>query len=176
MKEFEHFLKYRSEVHSKIDITKMDFSEIIKILERNNISIPQQTLDATRQNSTTTSNNKILCLHNPHSVTARVPAMMLPGPDLNGVEINLAVGNGNLNDSSFGMYGFYPFMGVRGTTVNPVDPESWSSTNTYTFDVRYSVTFNLWIDGAPFVTYETYYIRIRIAACSGAVSWFYAQP
>ncbi|TFV95868.1 hypothetical protein E4S40_06495 [Algoriphagus kandeliae] len=176
IKEFEYFLKYRKQTHSNIEKSKIDFSEIMKILERNNISIPQQTLESFRKNSSTTPNNKILCLHNAHTVSARVPAMVLPGQDLNGVKITLAVGNGNLNSHSFSMYGIYPFMGVRGTTVNPVNPDSWPLTNTYVFQVEYTVTFNLWIDGAPFTNYETYYIRMRIDGCTGSVSWFYAQP
>ena len=104
--------------------------------------------------------------------------MMLPGPDLNGVQIFLGVGGGNLNSWSFGMYGISPFMGVSSSIVNPEYCSSAynSSTNSYGFLIDYTVSFNLFIDGTAFLNYASYQIKVRIDGCTGEVTWYYAIP
>ena len=174
--ELESFLKYQKQ--SKTGISEIDFSEISKVFENNNIPItPLSVVENESESSiNSTSNERILCMQNAHLVTARVPAMVLPGSDLNGVDISIGVGNGNLNACTFGMYGFYPFMGVTGGIVNPDNITSWSSNNQYAFQIQYTVSFNLFIDGTSFVNYETYYLKVMIDACTGHVSWNHAIP
>jgi hypothetical protein len=171
--ELEVFFNYLQK--GKLDREEINYSELSEIFERNNISLsnsPLSNLQALEKSIENNSNVRILCFQNSYLKKIQVPNMPLPGDtDLNGVEITFGVGNGILNTSNFGMYGFYPLMSVVNTAVNPS-----LSNNNYVFDVSYTVAFTFFVDGAPFISYDNVALKVRIDACTGDVTWFYAVP
>jgi hypothetical protein len=170
--EIEVFFSYLKK--GKSNKGEINFAELTEIFKRNSISLSPSLLSFTLPSEAfieNYSNNKILCFQNSYLRKIQVPNMPLPGEDLNGVEITFGVGNGILTSSNFGMYGFYPFMTVINTAINPS-----TANNTYGFDVSYTVAFTLFIDGAPFINYDHVNLKVRIDACTGDVTWFYAIP
>ncbi|MDO8965595.1 hypothetical protein [Algoriphagus sp.] len=172
--ELEVFFNYLRK--GKSNEGEINYTELIEIFNRNNFfqdSSIFKILVPPVNSHEQYLNSKVLCFQNSHLARIRVPNMPLPGEaDLNGVEIYLGVGNGNLNSSSFGMYGFYPFLTVTNTVVNPVG----SQNNTYGFNISYTVAITLFVDGSPFINYDNVNLIVRINACSGDVSWYYSEP
>ncbi|WP_332913204.1 hypothetical protein [Algoriphagus boritolerans] len=157
---------------------EIDFSEVSEIFRKNDIpfNLGNEEISGLRLTDNLGNKVRILCFENSHNVRVKIPAMVLPGDDLNGVEIILGVGGGNLNSQSFGMYGFYPFLGVTNNIVNPEFGSSAYSNGSYGFVIDYTVSFNLFIDGTAFLNYASYSIKVRINGCTGEVSWYYAIP
>lgn len=158
----------------------MNYSELSEIFERNSFNEykVEEKEKKSRINIIGEKSAKIQCVQNAHLVNARITNMPFPGLDegLNGVNIEMGISNGELNTSSFTMYGFYPFLGVRGGNLNQDIIPNASNGYTYGFQAVYTVSYSLFIDGTEFLTYERVNLLIRIDGCSGQVSWYYQNP
>jgi hypothetical protein len=178
--ETELFFEYLKK--SKEGSKEIEFQNLSDFFSRNNISTSYsnnlKSISQQIRAIETNQNNRILCFTNAHLVSARIPAMPFPGMSdgLNGVEIILGISNGNLNTSSFNMYGFSPFLGVRGGNLNPDLIPSASNGYTYGFQGKFTVAYTLWIDGNQFLAYEKFDVKIRIDGCTGEVAWYYQIP
>jgi hypothetical protein len=171
LNELPEFLKYLKKGRS--DKAALDFNSVSNIFSRNQINVNSFPSESAILNPEISSliQSRIQCFQNAYLVNMRVPAMTLPGPDLNGALITMGIGGGNLNTSSITMYGFYPFMGIVGTNINADITPSSTNNYTYGFQVQYTIAFTLFIDGTAFLNYDTVNLRVRIDGCSGEVSY-----
>ncbi|MGY6741750.1 MAG: hypothetical protein ACXIUQ_03365 [Cecembia sp.] len=123
------------------------------------------------ENQISNNSNRIQCIQNAMLVYARVPNMPFPGLQngLNGVEIGIELLNGNLvkNSTTWGMYGIYPFLNVRGGQITQVQGPSHSNNYTTTLTAQYTVAWYSMVGENSFASFTRMKVSIKVDACSG---------
>jgi hypothetical protein len=173
LEEYEKFLNYlRTSYDFNDDI---DYVEIKRILSKNGLDIDNLLMQNDSQSNTYFENDlksgRIQCVPNAMLVYARVRNMPLPGfqDGLNGVQIGMEFENGNLKPekTTWGMYGFYPFLGVKNGQIIQLQPPSFANNYTTTLTAHYTVVWYSMVGDISIANFATMKVDIKVNACSG---------
>jgi hypothetical protein len=179
--EYELFLDYLRKSYN--NSVFLEFDKIEEIFLKNGIEFDNLMMSKNgfeeSETQVSPNSNRIQCIPNAQLVTARVRNMPFPGlpSGLNGVEIGIELQNGNLVTSSttWGMYGIYPFLNVRGGQITQVQSPSFSNNYTTTLSAQYTVVWYSMVGENSFANFARMKVSIKVDACSGRTEVLFTE-
>jgi hypothetical protein len=181
LEEYEIFLNYLRKEFNKESY--FDYTGIKNILIKNGLNLEEilienqylKNYEVVKQ----TNFNRIQCIPSAMLVYARVRNMPLPGlsDGLNGVQIGMEFHDGVLwaKNTTWQMYGFYPFLNVKGGQIIQQNLPSFSNNYTSTLTAHYTVVWYAMIEDISIANFATMKVEIKINTCTGAMEIFWTE-